>query len=177
MIRSSLLILAAGAASLVFAQENPQTAPLKQSYNGIKNNFVKAAEEMGEDNYSFKPTPELQTFGQRVAHIADANARTCGAIKGEQKNLQASSKTSKADLVAAVKESFDYCDSIFESITDNDASKMVSMGRGGERSELAVRWGLVAHDNEVYGTMTVYMRLKGMVPPSSAGRGGRGRGR
>jgi len=176
MTRLSMLIFAAaGAASLVCAQENPETTPLKQAYNGIKNNFLKAAEAMGEDNYSFKPTPELQSFGERVAHIADANARTCAAIKGEKKNVEAASKTSKADLIAATKESFDYCDSIFNSLTDSDASKMISMGRGGSHSELSTLWGLVVHDNEVYGTMTVYMRLKGIVPPSTAGRMGRGR--
>ncbi|HUA85225.1 MAG TPA: DinB family protein [Bryobacteraceae bacterium] len=179
MIRSCILILAAAnAASFVCAQENPQTAPLKQAYESIKNNFTKAAEQMAEDNYSFKPTPELQNFGQRVAHIADSNARTCGAIKGERKSVGAAEKTSKADLVSALKESFDYCDSVFNSLTDADAAKMVQMGRGGARPELSTLWGLVVHDNEVYGTMTVYMRLKGVVPPSTAERAGRmGRGR
>jgi uncharacterized damage-inducible protein DinB len=170
--RYSMLMLAVAAtASMVCAQnDSPLSGPLKQSYNGIKNNFVKAAEKMSEENYGFKPTPELQSFGQRVAHIADANARTCGAIKGEQKNLGAAAKTSKADLVAAIKESFDYCDSVFNALTDADASAMVNMGRGGPRSKLVTLYGLVVHDNEVYGTMTVYMRLKGVVPPSSEPR-------
>src|SRR5579863_10740604 len=122
-----LMFAAVSAASMVCAQEStPLAGPLKQSYNGIKNNFTKAAEKMGEENYGFKPTPDLQSFAQRVAHIADANARTCGAIKGEQKNLGAAAKTSKADLVAAVKESFDYCDSVFSSLTDADANTMVN---------------------------------------------------
>ena len=171
MNRFSLTMLAAlAAASLACAQDNPQLAPLKQAYNGIKNNFVKAAEKMGEENYSFKPTPEVQSWAQRVAHIADSNARTCGAIKGEQKQLGAASKTSKADLVAAIKESFDYCDTIFNSLSDADVTAMISMGRGGPRPKLATLWGLVVHDNEVYGSMGVYMRLKGIVPPSSEGR-------
>jgi uncharacterized damage-inducible protein DinB len=148
---------------------NPLSAEVKGSYTGIKNNFVKAAEKMPEEHYGFKATAEVQTFGQRVAHIADANLRTCALLKGEQKSGNAASKTSKADLVAALKESFAYCDSIYDSLTDADATKLVTMGNR-QRSKLAALWGIVAHDNEVYGAMGVYMRLKGIVPPSSEGR-------
>lgn len=83
--------------------------------------------------------------------------------------MDAASKTSKADLVAALKESFSYCDGVYDSMTDADATKMVTLGRG-QRSKIAALWGVVAHDNEVYGAMGVYMRLKGVVPPSSEGR-------
>ena len=105
-----------------------------------------------------------------MSHIADANARSCGTIKGETKQLGAASKTSKADLVAALKESFAYCDTVFDSMTDADAVTMVSAGRGGQRSKLALLWGAVVHSNELYGVMGVYMRLKGIVPPSSEPR-------
>ena len=148
---------------------NPLSTEVKGSYMGIKNYVLKAAEKMPEDYYSFKATPEVQSFGQRIAHIADVNMRTCATLKGEQKTVDAASKTSKADLVAALKESFTYCDPIYDSLTDTEAAKMVTTGRG-ERSKLEVLWGIVVHDNEVYGAMGVYMRLKGIVPPSSEGR-------
>lgn len=151
------------------APANPMSTEVKGAYNNIKNNFIKAAEKMSDENYSFKPTPEVQSFAQRVAHIADSNMRTCAALKGEQKNLGAASKTAKTDLVAAVKEAFAYCDSVYDSMTDAEATKMVSMGRG-QRSKIGALWGLVSHSNEVYGAMGVYMRLKGVVPPSSEGR-------
>lgn len=148
---------------------NPLSTEVKTSYTGIKNNFVKAAEKMPEEHYGFKPTAEVQTFGQRVAHIADANMSACARLKGEQKSLGAASKTSKADLVAAIKESFTYCDGIFDSMTDAEALKMVTAGNR-QRSKIASLWGVVVHSNEVYGAMGVYMRIKGIVPPSSEGR-------
>jgi uncharacterized damage-inducible protein DinB len=169
--RYFMMMLAATLAGSVLSAQNgnPLATEVKGSYTGVKNNLIKAAEKMPEENYSFKPTPEVQTFAVRVAHIADANARTCGAIKGEQKQLGAASKTSKADLVAALKESFEYCDAVFDGASDADLSKMVKVGQR-ERSEGAILWGVVTHSNEIYGTMGVYMRLKGIVPPSSEPR-------
>src|SRR5258706_7943280 len=93
--------------------QNPLSTEAKQSYTGVKNNLLKMADKMPEEHYGFKPTPEIRTFGQLVAHVADAQARTCSALNGEPKNLGAGSKTSKADLVAALKESFDICDKSF----------------------------------------------------------------
>ena len=175
MKRYSLILLAVACiGSALYAQTqtqtaNPLSAEVKGSYTGIKNNFLKAAEKMPEEHYGFKATAEVQTFGQRVAHIADANVRTCAALKGEQKSVGAGSKTSKADLVAALKESFAYCDGVYDSMTDAEALKMVTAGNR-QRSKLASLWSIVSHDNEVYGAMGVYLRLKGIVPPSSEGR-------
>jgi uncharacterized damage-inducible protein DinB len=163
-------LAAAFAAPAVYAQTaNPLSAEVKGAYTSIKNNVLKAADKMSEENYGFKATPEVQSFGQRIAHIADANMRTCAALKGEQKSVGAASKNTKAELVAALKESFAYCDTVYDAMTDAEATKMVSTGRG-QRSKIAALWGIVAHDNEVYGAMGVYMRLKGVVPPSSEGR-------
>lgn len=162
-------------ACLLQAQSNPLTTEVKQGYNQVKRNLLAMADKMPDEDYSFKPTGEIQTFAQRVAHISDANLRSCAAIKGERKQAEASSKTSKADLVMALKDAFAYCDTLFDSVTDADAMKMMS-GRGGQRSELASLYGVVIHSNEVYGYMSVYLRLKGIVPPSTEnmGRGRRG---
>jgi uncharacterized damage-inducible protein DinB len=168
----SRVLLAAIAVSSLHAQD-ALVGPVKQSYTSVKNNLLKAADKMPDENYSFKPTPEVQTWAQRVAHMADSNIGTCARLKGEQKSVGAASKTSKADLVAALKESFAYCDAVFDAATDADAVQMVNAGRGGQRSKISVLWGLVAHDNEVYGAMGVYMRLKGIVPPSSEAMAGR----
>jgi uncharacterized damage-inducible protein DinB len=168
--RYSTIVLASTFACSALYAQNPLSTEVKAAYTNVKNNLLKAAEKMPEENYSFKPTPEVQTFAVRVAHIADANARTCGLVKGEQKQLGAASKTSKEDLVAALKESFAFCDAVFDAMTDADATQTVSVGRGGQRSKLAVLWGVVTHSNEIYGTMGVYMRLKGIVPPSSEPR-------
>jgi Skp family chaperone for outer membrane proteins len=189
MSRYSTIILAtafiAVASASAFAQQAqpanpPQAAPpaqnanvlsteLKQMYTGVKNNLTKMAEKMPEEHYSFKATPEIRTFGQLVAHVADSQARNCSLVNGEQKPVNAASKTSKADLVAALKESFAMCDTAFDALTDAKASEMVTLGQR-QRSKLGLLTGLVSHSNEEYGYMAVYLRLKGIVPPSSEGR-------
>ena len=172
MNRYFIMVLAAAFAGACAAQAqtaNPLITEAKQAYTGIKNNLQKMAEKMPEENYGFKPTPEIRTFGQLVAHVADNQTRTCAAVKGEQKPANAASKTSKADLVAALQESSADCDSAFASLTDATATEMIKTGRG-QRSKLGALIGTTIHDNEEYGYMAVYLRLKGVVPPSSEGR-------
>src|SRR3954454_779028 len=116
------ILAIAGVAGFVAAQPPPPGPPsvaatLKASYERIKTNFVKAAEKMPEDQYTFKPAEGIETFGQRVAHIANQMG-TCSAINGERKPSSAQGKTSKSDLVAALKESFDECDKAFAALTD-----------------------------------------------------------
>jgi len=169
--RSTVLILAASLAGGLHAQNtNPLIAEARGSYNAVKNFLMKAADKMPEEAYSFKPTPELQTFGQRVAHVA-GQLGTCTSLTGERKQSDANTKTAKADLAAALKASFDACDAAWDSMNDKTAVEMVA-GRGGaQRSKLGMLVQNTMHIDEVYGTMTVYMRLKGIVPPSSEPRG------
>ena len=148
---------------------NPMSTEVKRAYTGIKNNLVAMAEKMPEDQYGFRPTPEIRTFGQLMAHIADSQTRTCSAVNGEPKSGDAASKTSKADLVAALKASFALCDTAYDSLTDADATTMIKVGRG-ERTKLGALVGNTTHDNEEYGYGAVYLRLKGIIPPSSERR-------
>ncbi len=166
-------ILAALAAGSLYAQQaTTEAAILKQAYAGIKGNLTKAAEKMPEDQYGFKASPDIRTFGALIAHVADVQARICSAAAGSKPPASAGDKTAKADLVAALNESFKICDGVFDSLTDADATKTMSMGRGGPRSEFATLWQfIIAHSNEEYGYLAVYMRIKGVVPPSSEGRG------
>ncbi len=166
---ATLFVVAALAGTLGLQAQNPLSTELKQMYTGVKNNLTRMAEKMPEEHYSFKPTPDIRSFGELVAHVADAQARTCSAVSGEAKNINAASKTSKADLVAALKESFELCDAAYNALTDSGATQMVKTGRG-ERSKLGALAGNVSHSNEEYGYMAVYMRLKGVVPPSSEKR-------
>ncbi|WP_321477768.1 DinB family protein [uncultured Paludibaculum sp.] len=168
------IILAATAvclcSSLLPAQTaNPLSTELKQMYTGVKNNLTRSAEKMPEDDYSFKATADIRSFGQLIAHVADSQARTCSTLAGEPKQLGAASKTSKAELVAALKESFAMCDAVVDGLTDAKAAEMVKLGRG-ERSRLGALAGMVSHSNEEYGYLCVYMRLKGVVPASSEPR-------
>jgi len=166
--KMTFVVALSGAAGL-FAQSNPYSAEVKANYTSIKNNLMKAAEKMSEADYEFKATPDIRSYGQLVAHVADAQMGICGTAKGEQQRGEAGQKTSKSDLVAALKASFDYCDSAYDALTDSDGAQMVKMF-GRDRTKLGVLDFNVIHDNEMYGTMAVYMRLKGVVPPSTADR-------
>ena len=138
----------------------------KQAYNGIKNNLTRMAEKMPDSDYVFKAAPDLRTFGALIGHVAQSQMGTCSAVNGAMKKSDAGSKTAKADLVAALKESFVECDKAFDALTDANAKDMIK-GPRGERSRLGMLVGVLAHGNEEYGYMAVYMRIKGIVPPSS----------
>lgn len=168
---STLTLMGALFGAVALNAQNPLSSDLKNSYNGVKNTITKAADEMSEADYSFKATPAERTYGAIVGHIADVQMALCGNANGEQKMGDAEkTKTTKADLVAALKASFDYCDGVYDSMTDADAAKMVTMFGPRKATKLAVLNFNITHDNEMYGQMVVYLRLKGLVPPSSQRR-------
>ena len=167
MIRRYLMPPAAVLAFACMAQaQNPLSTETKQAYTGIKNNLTRAAEKMPEEAYSFKASPDVRSFGELIGHIAMSQMRTCSAVNGEMKQSSAGSAKTKAELVTALKDSFAECDKAYDSLTDATASQMIK-GPRGERSKLGMLVGNTTHDNEEYGYLAVYMRLKGVVPPSS----------
>jgi DinB superfamily len=166
------MLAAMGAGSLYAQQTASEAAALKQAYASIKGNVMKAADKMPEDQYGFKASPDIRTFGGLIGHVADVQGRICAAAAGSTPPPSPADKTAKADLVAALDASFKICDGVFDSLTDADATKTMSLGRGGPRNEFATLWTLIiGHSNEEYGYLAVYMRIKGVVPPSSEGRG------
>ena len=175
---SLILALAFGASALnaqTAATGNPMVAESRQAYNQVKNNLIAMAEKMPAGDYDFKPVPEIRTFGALMGHIADAQMRTCSSINGAVKSADAASKTTKDDIVAALKASFAECDAAWDATSEGNALSMIA-GRGGQRSRLSSLIGMtVIHDNEEYGYGALYLRLKGVVPPSSdrGGMGGR----
>ena len=171
MNRFAIPMFAIAVSGMLSAQSgNPLSTEAKQAFNGIKNNLTKMAEKMPEESYGFKAVPEIRSFGGLVGHVADSALRTCSTVAGEAKQGQAEkTMTKKAELVAALKEAFASCDMAFEGFNDAKAVEMVKSPRG-ERSKLGMLVGNTTHLNEEYGYMAVYLRLKGIVPPSSEGR-------
>ena len=164
MNRFAVLTLALPLCAL--AQSLPVIAEQKTAYESNRNNLIKAAEKMSEENYAFKPTPEMQSFGERIAHVA-GQIGTCSGLTGERKLNPAQGKTAKADIVAALKTSFEACDAAWASMNEKTALEMVA-GRGGQqRSKLSVLIGNTTHNIELYGYISPYMRLKGVIPPTS----------
>jgi uncharacterized damage-inducible protein DinB len=148
---------------------NPITASEQGLYMMLSGPVVRAAEKMPEENYSFKPTPDVRSFGQLVGHVADANYNFCAMAIGEPnpaKNIE-KTKTSKADLVAAVKDAVAYCNKAFGSMTDARGAEMIKLFGRYNVARLTVFSLNTAHTDEHYGNMVTYMRLKGLVPPTS----------
>lgn len=171
MTRWCSLVAAFAALSLVCPGYGQTPAPqissgIQQSYNRIKTLFLAAADKMPESDYSFQPVKEERTFGGWVAHIADAQMGSCSQISGERKSLHAASMTSKTELLAALKASFDACDAVYSGLTDANSGDPVPAFRGQQARAVALANNIV-HDTEAYGSMSVYLRLKGIVPPSS----------
>lgn len=150
---------------------NPLSAGSKGLYAMAKSNIIRAAEKMAEENYAFKPSPDVRSFGQLVGHVADASYMFCAPVLGEQPERKGieKSKTSKADLVQALKDAFAYCDKAYDTMTDAKAAAPLKLF-GAERTALNVLDFNVVHDYEHYGNMVTYLRIKGIVPPSSEPR-------
>ena len=148
--------------------ENPLVDGAKLDYRMVKANVTKSAEQVPENLYAYKPTPEVRTFGQLFGHIADSNYEICAAAMGEKPPLENIEKTmsAKADVVKALGESFAYCDKAFNSLTDASAP-IIANFFGRPMAKLSVMTFNTSHDNEHYGNLVTYMRLNKMVPPSS----------
>jgi len=151
------------------APANPITLSEKGLYGFMSGAVVGAAQKMPEENYSFKPTPEVRSFGQLVGHVADANFMFCSQVAGEDNPSKGSiekTKTSKADLVAALKDAVAYCNKTFDAMTDATGSEMVQF-HAFHMAKLSLLSLNTAHTDEHYGNMVTYLRLKGIVPPTS----------
>ena len=158
------------AAAQCFAQStgNPLIASSKAIYGISKNDVLKSAEEMPEADYSFKPAATVRTFGELVAHVADAQYEFCSVIVGDGKKGPGveKNKTSKADIIQSLKEAYAYCDNAYSGITDANAAEMVKFA-GFNATKLSILDFNTAHNMEHYGNIVTYLRIKGFVPPSS----------
>jgi uncharacterized damage-inducible protein DinB len=162
-------VLFAALPMTAFAQNaNPLTAAAKGHHDMIKANLSKTAAKVPEEVYAFKPTPEVRSFGQLVGHVADANFGICASAAGEKPPQTGfeKGKTSKADLMKGLNDALAYCDSVYAKMDDKKGAEPTQFF-GGPQPRLAILYFNSEHDNEHYGNMVTYMRLKGIVPPSS----------
>ena len=159
----------------VAAPENPISDSEKRVYAMLSSVVIAAAVKMPEESYSFKPTPEVRSFGQLVGHLADSNYFFCSAATGETKPASDAEKsmTKKADLVAALKDAVAYCNKTYAGMTDAKGSQMTKM-MSFDMARLTVLAGNFAHCYEHYGNMVTYMRIRGIVPPTSEKGAGAG---
>jgi uncharacterized damage-inducible protein DinB len=136
-----------------------------------KNNILRSAEKMPEESCACRATPEVRSHGQLLGHIADAQYLFSSAVPGKPNPAPGieKTKTSKADLIAALKEAFACCDSASSEMTDAKLAEAVKFF-GREQSRATVLSFNTAHNNERCGAIVTYLRMKGIVPHSSERR-------
>jgi hypothetical protein len=160
-------LMASGAA---LGQGNPLASEIQSSYNRLKPNILKAADKMPAADYSFKPTADIRPFARVVNHITEAQLHICGAANNTDAAALPKVPADTADkavIVDALKASFAECDKAYAGVTEANQTEMLQVGPLGKRSRLSMLWGNIAHDNEQYATLSLYLRLKGLVPPTA----------
>jgi uncharacterized damage-inducible protein DinB len=150
------------------APENPLSTWNKTAYGRVKDILLRSAQKMPEENYNFKPTDTVRSYGQIIGHVADAQYLFCSIALGEKNPALdvEHTKTSKADLIAALNTAFAYCDKAYDGMTDASAAQIIKLF-GNDAPRLGALTVNNMHDLEHYGNLVTYMRLKNIVPPSS----------
>ena len=173
---SVLLFLSAfslTAAAQPAAPANPITQALRGAWTSAKTNLRRSADVMPEAKYGFKPVDSVRSYGAILAHVAGAAYEFCAAAKGEktphaEDAFEKSAKT-KAEIVKALDGSIAYCDEVYKTLDDARAAQMTTGAFGGPQGARAANLiGNTNHFNEHYGNLVTYLRINGLVPPSSA---------
>ena len=150
-----------------------QTGPVVQSLKGLNDitttNIRATVETLDEALFSFRPTEEVRSMGQILGHIAGAQYTFCSTAAGESnpsgENFEQTA-TTKAQLIAALEGGFAYCTGVYAGMSDAEGGEMVSFF-GTPMAKSGVLAFNSAHNFEHYGNLVTYMRLNGIVPPSS----------
>ena len=168
------------------AQPMTLVQEVQAAFTSAANNVTRSAEGFPEDKYTWTPAVPAQpdnatirSWAQLVAHMTDDANNNCWAIAGlaaapagVERGTPPPNEKSKADLVAGIKAALDTCTKAFANVTPANMMEPAPNGGRAMPSKLGRLVTYVAHANEHYGNMVTYMRLVGMVPPSSAGRAG-----
>lgn len=176
----TLVLLAIPAAAQTDpAASNPLSTWLRNAYMGNRNNILRSAEKMPEENYGMRPGPQenVRTFGQQLGHLANYNYLWCSQAKGE-KNPNAGNNleklSTKAEFTKALTDAFTYCEGVYTALTDAAGTEMIDITQESGRQTRNLRMALLilnyGHNNEIYGSMVSYMRMKSIVPPASEPR-------
>ena len=166
-----LIVVVALAAAPVAASAqnaNPLTANAKVQFGALSGFVVRSAEKVPDDLYSFRATPEVRSMAELFGHVADAMFAMCSTAAGTKPPRTGIEKVvlAKPQLIAALKEGVSYCNSVYDSMTDQKGLETVPFYFG-PTPRLSVLYFVVTHTYEHYGNLVTYMRLKNIVPPSS----------
>ena len=162
----------AAAPTAAQGSDDATIASVKTTYELVKGYITKAAAQVPEATYKYQPTKEVRTMGQLFGHIANANGMICGSASGTKpaSSGDAEKLATKAEIQKALAASFAACDQAFTTITPSNAHEPVKLF-GMAHTRIGAMAFNNAHDFEHYGNIVTYMRMNGLVPPSSGGGG------
>lgn len=145
-------------------------ASVRAMHDTVTGYVLKAAAMVPEDKYSYQPTPEVRTMGQLFGHIANASAMFCSTATGTAapEAPDAEKLATKAEIEAALNAAVTFCNNAFAGVTSDNGSEEVDLF-GTMHSRVGALAFNNAHNFEHYGNIVTYMRMNGMVPPSSGG--------
>ena len=169
MLKQSIVVtalIAVMTSPSLSAQDSPVTQSLKGVYELTKAVITLTAEILDGELYAFQPTEEVRTAGQILAHVANANLMFCSMAAGENSENLEQTRTTKTEIVAALEEAFAYCDGVYANTTDAAGAQEASLF-GGPTTVFGILAMNSAHSYEHYGNLVTYMRINGIVPPSS----------
>lgn len=167
-----LTFLALFSALLLSAQApdySSATAYARTFQATMHRNIVKSAEKLPDEAYAFRPSHDVRTAGELFGHIANAEFNYCAVIAGEPNPNKTSiekEKKAKADIVESLKAAFAYCEKVYAGVSDDKMATKVKVGQT-ERNIIGLMWYNNTHSNEHYGNLVTYLRIRGIVPPSS----------
>jgi uncharacterized damage-inducible protein DinB len=163
------LCLLSGTALAQDGPTEPVTASLKGLHGITAGNLMATAQQLDDAMYAYAPTDSVRTAGQILAHLANAQYAFCSSAAGEDSpnelNLEATA-TTKAEIVAALTAAFAYCEGVYDAMTDAQGAESRTFF-GNEMAASGILAFNSAHNYEHYGNLVTYMRMNGIVPPSS----------
>src|SRR5580658_1838147 len=142
---------------------NPLTTTLSIFRSNMQDKIMKAADTMPESKYNYRPTKDVRSFAEIVTHIADISYFLCSNAKGEANPATPTAKSSKTEIIAYLKGSFDYCDGVYPKFTDahlNDPADFF----GFKTNKMFILTQAGNHDALHYGNLVTYLRLNGLEP-------------
>ena len=147
---------------------NPVSTTVKAQLARFTKNMVAAAEAMPAEKYNFKPTPEMNSFGHLVMHIAQSNNGLCAKISDTPApDAKMADTDPKEKLVAALKASFEYCATSLEKVDDSKLGDQMMLFGNRPFSRAAVLIILSDDWYDHYGAQATYLRLNGILPPTA----------
>ena len=165
MLKSAAAVLASLCSLPSFSVA--QVSDAQSAWTLVSSNLVAAAARFPESDYGFRPSSDVRSFAQLIGHVSDANLAFCAPLVPDAKpSFGADKLTTKSELLAALKNSVAFCTMAASRMSDADAAQQVKLF-GRDRAKLTALWGNISHANEHYGNVVTYLRLKGIVPPSS----------